>query len=304
MRYLSPKQAQRHLRAAATLAVVALVALATEALGQQGRLMGRVLDNTGKPIAGATVYITSASVTQAAVSNAQGYYTFLSVPPENYKIRTYKRGYDAWNSEVAVVAGSITRIDVKLGVGGSDENLAVAEAQKPTTSTAVKKTVPVVKKKEVEVVAASETPVVANETIELKNDIIAQLKSEGDDDEKGAEALIRLTEENLNADDIEQTATLESNIEIVGGLEKLYQSVKYPELALKAGAEGKAIAQVFVDKEGSVLKVNFLKSINPILDAEVMRVLTEDTQFKPARVSGGKPVPGAIVIPFTFKIKK
>jgi TonB family protein len=77
-----------------------------------------------------------------------------------------------------------------------------------------------------------------------------------------------------------------------------------PTFALKAGVEGKAIAQVFVDKSGNIIKVNFLKSINPILDAEVMRVLTEDTQFKPARISSGKTVGGAIVIPFNFKIKK
>lgn len=286
-------------RLSASLGLALVLSVALEAVAQQGRLMGRVLDKEGKPIPGATIYITSASITQAAVSNAQGYYTFLSVPPETYKIRTYKRGYDAWNSEIAVVANSITRIDVKLGVGGSDEAQALAsiETKKSSNSTAVKKTVPVVKKEVVEVVAAETPP-------ELKTEIIAQLKSEGDDDDKGAEELIKITEENLNADNIEQVATLESNVEIVGGLEKIYQSVKYPDLALKAGVEGKVIAQVFIDKEGSLVKVNFLKSINPILDAEVMRVLTEETQFKPARVSGGKTVAGSIVIPFTFKIKK
>lgn len=296
MRNSPPQRAMR--RFSASLALALVLCAAFEAVAQQGRLMGRVLDNGGKPVAGATIYITSASVTQAAVSNAQGYYTFLNVPPETYKIRTYKRGYDAWNSEIAVVANSITRIDVKLGVGGSDETpaLAVVETKK-STSTAVKKTVPVARKQAVEVVAAETAP-------ELKTEIVAQLKSEDDDDDKGAEELIKITEENLNADNIEQVATLESNVEIVGGVEKIYQSVKYPELALKAGVEGKAIAQVFVDKEGSIVKVNFLKSINPILDAEVMRVLTEETQFKPARVSGGKTVAGSIVIPFNFKIKK
>ncbi len=268
-----------------------------EALSQQGRLMGRVLDSSGKPVAGATIYITSSNVTQAAVSNAQGYYTFLNVPPETYKIRTYKRGYSAWNSDLTVAANSITRIDVKLGVGETEENIVVAEAKK-TTSTAVKKTVPVVKKKEsVEVVAVEKTP-------ELRKEIVSQLKSEDDDDDKGTEELINLTEENLNADDIEQVATLESNVEIVGGVEQIYKNIKYPDLALKAGVEGKAVAQVFVDKSGNIVKVNFLKSINPILDAEVMRVLTEDTEFKPARISGGKTVAGAIVIPFNFKIKK
>ncbi len=268
-----------------------------DAFGQQGRLMGRVLDSSGKPVAGATIYITSSNVTQAAVSNAQGYYTFLNVPPETYKIRTYKRGYSAWNSDLTVAANSITRIDVKLGTGEVEENVVVAETKK-STSTAVKKTVPVVKKKEsVEVVAVEKTP-------ELRKEIVSQLKSEDDDDDKGTEELINMTEENLNADDMEQVATLESNVEIVGGVEQIYKNIKYPDLALKAGVEGKAIAQVFVDKSGNIVKVNFLKSINPILDAEVMRVLTEDTAFKPARISGGKTVAGAIVIPFNFKIKK
>lgn len=258
--------------------------------------MGRVLDNTGKPVAGATIYITSSNVTQAAVSNAQGYYTFLNIPPENYKIRTYKRGYSTWSSELVVSANSITRIDVKLGVGENEETVTVAEAKKSTSTAVVKKTLPVVKKDEIDIVAIDKTP-------ELRKEIISQLKSD-DEDERGTEELIKMTEENLNADDIEQATTLESNIEIVGGIEQIYKNIKYPDLALKAGVEGKAIAQVFVDKEGSILKVNFIKSINPILDAEVMRVLTEDTQFKPARVAGGKTVPGAIVIPFNFKIKK
>lgn len=272
------------------------LAFKVEAFGQQGRLMGRVLDSSGKPVAGATIYITCSSVTQAAVSNAQGYYTFLNVPPENYKIRTYKRGYNAWNSDLTIAANSITRIDVKLGTGETEENVAVAETKK-STSTAVKKTVPVVKKKEsIEVVATDKTP-------ELQKEIVSQLKSD-DEDDKGTEELINLTEENLNADNIEQVATLESNVDIVGGVEQIYKKIKYPDLALKAGVEGKTVAQVFVDKEGSIVKVNFLKSINPILDAEVMRVLTEETEFKPAKISSGKAVAGAIVIPFNFKIKK
>jgi TonB family protein len=281
----------------ALTAIALCVVFKAEALGQQGRLMGRVLDSSGKPVAGATIYITCSSVTQAAVSNAQGYYTFLNVPPENYKIRTYKRGYSAWNSDLVVVANSITRVDVKLVTGETEENIAVAEAKK-NVSTAVKKMVPVVKKKEsVEVVAVEKTP-------ELRKEIVSQLKSEDDEDDKGAEELINLTEENLNADNIEQVAMLESNVDIVGGVEQIYKNIKYPDLALKAGVEGKVVAQVFVDKQGSIVKVNFLKSINPILDAEVMRVLTEETEFKPAKISGGKTVAGAIVIPFNFKIKK
>ncbi len=284
---------------AALTAIMLCAVFKTEALGQQGRLMGRVLDSSGKPVAGATIYITSPTVTQAAVSNAQGYYTFLNVPPETYKIRTYKRGYSAWNSELSIAPNSITRVDVKLGIGEVEENLVVAETKK-STSTAVKRTVPVIKKKETVEVATLEK----SSDPEMRKEMISQLKSDDDEDDKGAEELISLTEENLNADNIEQVATLESNVSIVGGIEQIYKNIKYPDLALKAGVEGKAVAQVFVDKEGNIVKVNFLKNINPILDAEVMRVLTEDTKFKPAKISGGETVAGAIVIPFNFKIKK
>jgi hypothetical protein len=114
----------------AFITVALFLPFKVEVFAQQGRLMGRVQDSSGKPVAGATIYITCSSVTQAAVSNAQGYYTFLNVPPETYKIRTYKRGYSTWNSDLTVAANSITRIDVKLGIGETEENIVVAEAKK------------------------------------------------------------------------------------------------------------------------------------------------------------------------------
>lgn len=275
--------------------VICLWCVASSALAQSGRLMGRIMDKSGNPVSGATLYITCASSTQAAVSNAQGYYTFLSVPSESYKIKAYKRGYEAWLSNVSVGANAITRIDVKLEKGGSSPVAALVADEKKNSATAVKKTIPIVRKKEsVEVVANA----AAN-----NEGIAAELKTEGED-EKGAQELINLTDENLKADDIEQIATLISPTEIVGGIEAVYQQIKYPELALKAGAEGKSVAQVFIDKDGNLLKVNFLKNINPILDAEVMRVLTEETKFKPAQITGGKTVAGTIVIPFNFKIRK
>jgi TonB family protein len=267
--------------------------LTTAAVSQDGRLMGRVSDAKGEPIKGATVYITSSSTTQAAVSNSQGYYTFLSVPQESYKIKTTKRGFDAYASEITVSPNTITRLDVKLGNGGKEVEVAtVSKVEKPTTSTAVQKVI-AIKKKDVQVASAEKKPQAV---------AVEELKTDAAD--KSAEELAKLTNENENADDMEQVATLEKNVEVVGGVEALFKKLKYPELAMKAGIEGKTVAQVYVDKDGEIVKVNFLKAVNPILDAEVMRVLTEETEFSPAKQKGDKAIAGAIVIPFNFKIAK
>ncbi len=267
---------------------------------QHGRLMGRILDKSGNPISGATIYITCQSATQAAVSNAQGYYTFLNVPPETYKIKAYRRGFNDWLSNISVNANAITRIDVKLAAITNDAVIASVDDEKEekedkrNASVAFRKVIPIVRKKEsIEVTASAPE----------KEKIAAELKSENEDD-RAAQALINLTDENLNADAIEQITTLESPVSIVGGVESVYKHVKYPDLALKAGVEGKVVAHIFVDKEGNILKVDFLKNINPILDAEVMRVLTEETRFQAAKLTNGQTIAGAIIVPFNFKIKK
>ncbi|MFN3386707.1 MAG: carboxypeptidase-like regulatory domain-containing protein, partial [Candidatus Thermochlorobacter sp.] len=46
----------------------------------QGRLVGRVTDESNNPVAAATVYVISPSLTQATITNALGYFTFLDLP--------------------------------------------------------------------------------------------------------------------------------------------------------------------------------------------------------------------------------
>ncbi len=77
---------------------------------------------------------------------------------------------------------------------------------------------------------------------------------------------------------------------------------KYPELAQRAGIEGRVIVKIWVDKDGKPHKAIVLKS-----DAEIFNQPAIDAamqyRFTPAIMNKG-PVAVWVVIPFTFKLKQ
>ena len=76
----------------------------------------------------------------------------------------------------------------------------------------------------------------------------------------------------------------------------------YPEIAKRAGVEGKVYVKALVDKEGRVKKALIYKS-----DAEVFNQpsleATYQWIFTPAIMNNG-PVPVWVVVPFNFQLKK
>jgi periplasmic protein TonB len=75
---------------------------------------------------------------------------------------------------------------------------------------------------------------------------------------------------------------------------------KYPELAQRAGLEGKVYVKVWVDKEGKVRKVVLLKSDAPIFE-EAAIAAAQQWVFTPAVMQKG-PVSVWVSIPFNFKL--
>jgi periplasmic protein TonB len=77
---------------------------------------------------------------------------------------------------------------------------------------------------------------------------------------------------------------------------------KYPELAQRAGIEGRVLVKIWVDKDGKPHKAIVLKS-----DAEIFNQPAVDaamaTRFTPAIMNKG-PVAVWVVIPYTFKLKQ
>ena len=77
---------------------------------------------------------------------------------------------------------------------------------------------------------------------------------------------------------------------------------KYPELAQRAGIEGRVIVKIWVDKDGKPHQAIVLKS-----DAEIFNKPAVDAamqyRFTPAIMNKG-PVAVWVVIPFTFKLRQ
>ncbi|OGU59212.1 MAG: energy transducer TonB [Ignavibacteria bacterium RBG_13_36_8] len=89
--------------------------------------------------------------------------------------------------------------------------------------------------------------------------------------------------------------------ELIGGLPALEQSIQYPDIALRAGIQGRVYLRAFVDERGDVKKVEVLKGIGAGCDEAAVQALMK-AKFKPGR-QRGKPVKVQISLPVNFKIR-
>jgi TonB family protein len=79
-------------------------------------------------------------------------------------------------------------------------------------------------------------------------------------------------------------------------------NTKYPVEAKSAGIQGRVIVRFIVTSEGNVTDIEVLKGVDPFLDAEAKRVVSELTGWKPG-ILGGKPVNVFYMVPITFTLK-
>jgi protein TonB len=85
-------------------------------------------------------------------------------------------------------------------------------------------------------------------------------------------------------------------------LDYIARNTKYPDAAKTRKAEGRVILRFCVTETGNVDKISILRSVDPELDAEAIRVTETLPRFKPGR-QGGKDVPVWYMIPVTFALK-
>jgi hypothetical protein len=112
-------------------ALVALVALcAIPAFGQTfGEITGRVADASGAGVPGATITLTSVATNGVRTTDttAAGDYTFPSVAPGFYNVKTEHMGFKAGTSNnVEVQVQQTVRLDVSLVVGQVSESVEVS----------------------------------------------------------------------------------------------------------------------------------------------------------------------------------
>jgi len=88
--------------------------------------------------------------------------------------------------------------------------------------------------------------------------------------------------------------------EPIGGIKAIQEKINYPEIAKRAGVEGKVYILAFVDKSGNVTKANILKGIGAGCDEAALNAVLK-TKFKPGK-QRGKPVNVQVSIPVIFKL--
>src|SRR6056297_3203183 len=89
--------------------------------------------------------------------------------------------------------------------------------------------------------------------------------------------------------------------ELIGGLGELQRKINYPEMARRAGIEGRVIIQFIVNERGEVENPRVMRGIGGGADEEALRVVSQ-AQFKPG-MQRGRPVRVQYSLPIFFRLQ-
>lgn len=89
--------------------------------------------------------------------------------------------------------------------------------------------------------------------------------------------------------------------EPIGGIAAIQSLIEYPEIAKRAGVEGKVYVLAFVDERGNVTSAKILKGIGAGCDEAAIDAVRK-TKFKPGK-QRGTPVKVQVSIPIVFKLQ-
>ncbi len=129
------------------------------------------------------------------------------------------------------------------------------------------------------------------------------------EDDKAEEVVIAAPVEAPQEEEEEEVifVVVESMPEFPGGQQALFkylsENVKYPVIAQENGIQGRVICQFVVNKDGSIVDVEVVRSGgDPSLDKEAIRVIKSMPKWKPGK-QRGKPVRVKYTVPVNFKLQ-
>ena len=129
------------------------------------------------------------------------------------------------------------------------------------------------------------------------------------EDDKAEEVVIAAPVEAPVEEEEEEVVfvVVESMPEFPGGQQALFkylsENVKYPVIAQENGIQGRVICQFVVNKDGSIVDVEVVRSGgDPSLDKEAIRVIKSMPKWKPGK-QRGKPVRVKYTVPVNFKLQ-
>jgi TonB family protein len=106
---------------------------------------------------------------------------------------------------------------------------------------------------------------------------------------------------NIDVKESEYLIAVEEMPELLGGLKGLQSKIKYPEIAKRAGIEGKVYVLAFIDEKGNVANAKIIKGIGAGCDEAALDAVKQ-IKFTPGK-QRGKPVKVQVSIPIMFKLQ-
>ena len=91
-----------------------------------------------------------------------------------------------------------------------------------------------------------------------------------------------------------------------GGDEALFKylndNIKYPVIAQESGIQGRVICQFVVNRDGSIVDIEVVRSVDKSLDAEAIRVIKNMPRWTPGK-QRGKTVRVKYTLPVNFRLQ-
>ena len=89
--------------------------------------------------------------------------------------------------------------------------------------------------------------------------------------------------------------------EPIGGIRAIQENILYPEIAKRAGIQGRVFVKAYIDSTGTVAKTEIIRGIGAGCDEAAM-VAIKRVKFKPG-IQDGKPVNVQVTVPILFKLQ-
>jgi len=131
-----------------------------------------------------------------------------------------------------------------------------------------------------------------------------EISTEDDKTEVVIQAPVEIQEE--EEEDNVVFVIVENKPEFPGGdaelMKFISQNIKYPVIAQENGIQGRVICQFVVNKDGSIVDITVVRSVDPSLDKEAIRVIKSMPKWKPGK-QRGKAVRVKFTLPIVFRLQ-
>ena len=135
--------------------------------------------------------------------------------------------------------------------------------------------------------------------VELNSDIASPV--EGSENGTGDWVSTGFEGDERGEDDV--FIVVEENPRFKGDLQRwLQKNLRYPMMAVENHIEGKVYVSFIVEKDGSISSVEVLRSADPVLEAEAVRVVKAMPQWEPGR-QRNKAVRVKFTLPIVFRLQ-